>query len=108
LLDIERERKKKISENVKEYVMVSEDDEIDEWIKEKEKYDEVKVDDVGEEMEKVEVMKKKFDDLKDDIKDNEVSIEEMNEIDMKIMSIGKNEDELKIKKKIEDMKKKWE
>lgn len=88
--------------------MVSEDDEIDEWIKEKEKYDEVKVDDVGEEMEKVEVMKKKFDDLKDDIKDNEVSIEEMNEIDMKIMSIGKNEDELKIKKKIEDMKKKWE
>lgn len=108
MLDIERERKKKISENVKEYVMVSEDDEIDEWIKEKEKYDEVKVDDVGEEMEKVEVMKKKFDDLKDDIKDNEVSIEEMNEIDMKIMSIGKNEDELKIKKKIEDMKKKWE
>jgi len=55
------------------------------------------VQDVGEDLEQVEVMQKKFDDFRADLKANEVRLAEMNEIAMRLTSLGQTEAALKIK-----------
>jgi spectrin alpha len=66
-----------------------------------ENYAEVQVADVGEDLEQVEVMQKKFDDFQADLKANEVRLAEMNEIAMQLMSLGQTEAALKIQTQIE-------
>jgi len=66
-----------------------------------ENYAEVQVADVGEDLEQVEVMQKKFDDFLADLKANEVRLAEMNEIAMQLMSLGQTEAALKIQTQIE-------
>jgi len=66
-----------------------------------ENYAEVRVADVGEDLEQVEVMQKKFDDFQADLKANEVRLAEMNEIAMQLMSLGQTEAALKIQTQIE-------
>lgn len=57
--------------------------------------------DVGEDLEQVEVMQKKFDDFQSDLKANEVRLAEMNEIAMQLMSLGQTEAALKINTQIQ-------
>jgi len=59
------------------------------------------VQDVGEDLEQVEVMQKKFDDFQSDLKANEVRLAEMNEIAMQLMSLGQTEAALKINTQIQ-------
>lgn len=66
-----------------------------------ENYAEVQVADVGEDLEQVEVMQKKFDDFQADLKANEVRLAEMNDIAMQLMSLGQTEAALKIQTQIE-------
>ncbi|KAK7794241.1 hypothetical protein R5R35_012555 [Gryllus longicercus] len=107
LLGLARERQNKLNETVKAYVLVREAAELATWIKDKENYAEVQVADVGEDLEQVEVMQKKFDDFQADLKANEVRLAEMNEIAMQLMSLGQTEAALKIQTQIEDLNQKW-
>lgn len=59
------------------------------------------VQDVGEDLEQVEVMQKKFDDFQTDLKANEVRLAEMNDIAMQLVSLGQTEAALKIQTQME-------
>lgn len=54
------------------------------------------IQDVGEDLEQVEVMQKKFDDFQSDLRANEVRLAEMNDIALQLMSLGQTEAALKI------------
>lgn len=105
LLALARERQNKLNETVKAYVLVREAAELATWIKDKENLAEVV--DIGEDLEQVEVMQKKFDDFQADLKANEVRLAEMNEIAMQLMSLGQTEAALKIQTQIDDLNQKW-
>ena len=134
LMALARERQRKLSETCKAYVLVREAAELAQWIKNKvihragspltpkstvsnqkkfqyelyifkEQY--AHIEDVGEDLEQVEVMHKKFDDFNADLKANEVRLAEMNEIAMQLMSLGQTEAALKIQTQMEDLNRKW-
>jgi len=105
LMELARARHKKLSESVQAYVLVREAADLACWIKDKEQH--AQVEDVGEDLEQVEVMQKKFDDFKSDLQANEVRLAEMNEIAMQLMSLGQTEAALKIQTQIEDLNTKW-
>lgn len=105
LLALARERQNKLNETVKAYVLVREAAELANWIKDKEMH--AQVQDVGEDLEQVEVMQKKFDDFQTDLKANEVRLAEMNEIAMQLVSLGQTEAALKIQTQMEDLNSKW-
>lgn len=98
-MGLAKERQHKLDETVKAYVLVREAAELASWIKDKENYAEVE--DVGEDLEQVEVLQKKFDDFQSDLKANEVRLAEMNEIAVQLMSIGQTEAAVKIQTQIE-------
>ena len=100
-----RERQKKLSETVQAYVLVREAAELAQWIKEKEKH--AQIEDVGDDLEQVEVLQKKFDDFRTDLKANEIRLAEMNEIATQLMSLGQTEAALKIQTQIDDLNTKW-
>jgi len=105
LMALARERQRKISETCKAYVLVREAAELATWIKNKEQF--AHYEDIGEDLEQVEVMQKKFDDFNADLKANEVRLAEMNEIAMQLMSLGQTEAALKIQTQMEDLNRKW-
>lgn len=105
LLRLARERQNKLNETAKAYVLVREAAELATWIKDKENH--AQVQDVGEDLEQVEVMQKKFDDFQADLKANEVRLAEMNEIAVQLMSLGQTEAALKIQTQIKDLNEKW-
>ncbi|KOC66045.1 Spectrin alpha chain [Habropoda laboriosa] len=105
LLRLAHERQDKLNETAKAYVLVREAAELATWIKDKENH--AQVQDVGEDLEQVEVMQKKFDDFQADLKANEVRLAEMNEIAVQLMSLGQTEAALKIQTQIQDLNEKW-
>ncbi|XP_034950894.1 spectrin alpha chain [Chelonus insularis] len=105
LIQLARERQNKLNETAKAYVLVREAAELATWIKDKENH--AQVQDVGEDLEQVEVMQKKFDDFQADLKANEVRLAEMNEIAVQLMSLGQTEAALKIQTQIQDLNEKW-
>uniref|UniRef100_T1HPS9 Uncharacterized protein n=1 Tax=Rhodnius prolixus TaxID=13249 RepID=T1HPS9_RHOPR len=105
LLDLAKERQNKLNETVKAYVLVREAAELATWIKDKENH--AQVQDIGEDLEQVEVMQKKFDDFQSDLKANEVRLAEMNEIAMQLMTLGQTEAAVKIQTQLQDLNEKW-
>ncbi|XP_055707829.1 spectrin alpha chain isoform X3 [Phlebotomus papatasi] len=105
LLALARERQNKLNETVKAYVLVREAADLAAWIKDKENHAQIK--DVGEDLEEVEVMQKKFDDFNDDLKANEVRLANMNEIAVQLTSLGQTEAALKIQTQMQDLNEKW-
>ncbi|KAJ8734488.1 hypothetical protein PYW08_013738 [Mythimna loreyi] len=105
LLGLARERQNKLNETVKAYVLVREAAELATWIKDKEMH--AQVQDVGEDLEQVEVMQKKFDDFQNDLRANEVRLAEMNEIAVQLMTVGQTEAALKIKTQMQELNSKW-
>uniref|UniRef100_A0A4D5R8U1 Spectrin alpha chain n=2 Tax=Scolopendra TaxID=41364 RepID=A0A4D5R8U1_SCOVI len=105
LLALGNERKKKLEDACKAYLLVREAAELTQWIKDKEQH--AKVTDTGEDLEQVEVLQKKFDDFQADLKANEVRLAEMNEIAMQMINIGQPEAAQKIQIQIEDLNQKW-
>lgn len=75
------------------------------WIKDKKSHAQIK--DVGEDLEEVEVMQKKFDDFNDDLKVNELRLAKLNEIAVQLTSLGQTEAALKIKTQIQTLNKEW-
>ncbi|XP_048482065.1 spectrin alpha chain isoform X4 [Plutella xylostella] len=105
LLGLARERQNKLNETVKAYVLVREAAELATWIKDKEMH--AQVQDVGEDLEQVEVMQKKFDDFQNDLRANEVRLAEMNEIAVQLMTVGQTEAALKINTQMQELNSKW-
>ena len=105
LLALARERQNKLNETVKAYVLVREAYNLSAWIKDKESHAQVK--EVGEDLEEVEVLQKKFDDFNDDLKANEVRLAKLNEIAVQLTSLGQTEAALKIKTQIQTLNEEW-
>ncbi|XP_065169865.1 spectrin alpha chain isoform X2 [Atheta coriaria] len=105
LINSANERQKKLNETVKAYVLVREAADLANWIKDKEMH--AQIEDVGEDLEQVEVLQKKFDDFQTDLKANEVRLAEMNEIAMQLVTLGQTEAALKIQTQMEDLNTKW-
>lgn len=105
LLVLGEERASKLGESCKAYHLVREAADLGNWIKQKEQH--AQVQDVGEDLEQVEVMQKKFDDFQTDLKANEVRLAEMNEIAMQLVTLGQTDAAVKIQAQIEDLNKKW-
>ena len=58
-------------------------------------------------LEQVEVIQKKFDDIQSDMKANEVRLAEMNEIAVQLSTLGQTEAAMKIHTQLEEVNKKW-
>lgn len=58
---------------------------------------------IGTDLEQVEVLQKKFDDFKGDLKANEVRLQEMNQIATALTSVGQTETAVRIRQQIEDL-----
>lgn len=105
LLALARERQNKLNETTKAYVLVREAAALSAWIKDKENH--AQIADVGEDLEEVEVLQKKFDDFNDDLKANEVRLANMNEIAVQLTTLGQTEAALKIQTQMQDLNEKW-
>ena len=106
LIALARERQNKLNETTKAYILVREAADLSSWIKDKESHAQVK--DVGEDLEEVEVMQKKFDDFNDDLKANEVRLAKLNEIAVQLTSLGQTEAALKIKTQVQTLNEEWQ
>ena len=106
LLNSAHDRQKKLKDAVKAFVLVREASELAAWIKDKENH--AQIQDIGEDLEQVEVMQKKFDDFQTDLRANEVRLAEMNELALQLISLGQTEAAVKIKTQLEDLNKKWD
>jgi len=105
LLALARERQNKLNETTKAYVLVREAADLSAWIKDKENH--AQIGDVGEDLEEVEVLQKRFDDFNDDLKANEVRLASMNEIAIQLTSLGQTEAAMKIQTQMQDLNEKW-
>ncbi|XP_049273275.1 spectrin alpha chain isoform X2 [Rhipicephalus sanguineus] len=106
LMALGRSRCDKLAESLRAYQLVREAAELAQWIKDKEQV--AQVQEVGEDLEQVEVLQKKFDDFMADLKGNEVRLGEMNNIANKLMTLGQTEAAVKIQTQIEDLNQKWQ
>ena len=105
LVSLGEDRAKRLQEACKAYELVREAADLSNWIKQKEQH--AQVQNVGEDLEQVEVMQKKFDDFQSDLKANEVRLAEMNEIAMQLVTLGQTDAAIKIQEQIDDLNKKW-
>uniref|UniRef100_A0A182FBJ8 Uncharacterized protein n=1 Tax=Anopheles albimanus TaxID=7167 RepID=A0A182FBJ8_ANOAL len=105
LLSLARERQNGLNETVKAYVVMREAADLAVWIKDKESQALIK--DVGEDLEEIESLQKKFDDFKDDLKANEVRLTRMNEIAIQLTSLGQTKAALKVKTQMQTLNEKW-
>jgi len=105
LLNLANRRKDKLEQSLKAYQLAREASELAQWIKEKEVHAQIR--DVGEDLEQVEVHQKKFDDFKNELKQNEVRLSEMNDVANKLNDLGQTEAAAKITEQIEDLNVKW-
>ena len=105
LLDLGNQRRSKLEESCKAYQLVREAADLAQWIKDKEQH--AQIQEVGDDLEQVEVYQKKFDDFKTDLKANEVRLREMNEVANKLVNLGQPEAAAKITRQINDLNKKW-
>lgn len=106
LLDLGNQRREKIKESCEAYQLVREAAELAAWITEKENI--MVGEDVGEDLEQVEEMQKKFDDFRKDLKTNEARLQELNNIADKLTAMGKTEAAEKIREQIATLNTRWD
>ena len=104
LIELGTQRRKRLEETCQAYKLQRDAQELTNWIRTKEVHATIVECD---NMEEVEVMQKKFDDFKADLKANEVRLAEMNEIAMQLVSLGQTEAAMKIQAQLEDLNQKW-
>ena len=105
LLQLGRERKRKLEEACRGYQLIREAAELTQWVKDKEQV--ASVGEVGEDLEHVEVLQKKFDDFLSDLKSNEVRLTEMNQMANQLADLGQTEAANKINRQVEELNQKW-
>jgi spectrin alpha len=105
LLDLGKQRKEKLEESCKAYQLVREAGELAQWIADKET---VAVSaEVGEDLEQVEGVQRKFDDFQKDLKANEARLIELNTVAERLTAMGQTEAAEKIRIQIEDLNQRW-
>ncbi|KAI2810972.1 Spectrin alpha chain, non-erythrocytic 1 [Blomia tropicalis] len=105
LLQLGRERKRKLEEACRGYQLIREAGDLTQWIRDKEQV--ASVGEVGEDLEHVEVLQKKFDDFLSDLKANEVRLTEMNHMATQLADLGQAEAASKINRQVEELNQKW-
>ncbi|KAK3088368.1 hypothetical protein FSP39_018301 [Pinctada imbricata] len=106
LLDLGNQRREKLQESTKAFQLVREAAELAAWITEKENV--MVAEEVGEDLEQVEEMQKKFDDFQKDLKANEARLQELNSIADKLTAMGRTEAAEKIRDQIATLNNRWE
>jgi spectrin alpha len=105
LLDLGSQRKQKLEESCKAYQLVREAGELAQWIQSKETV--ALSEEVGDDLEQVEVIQRKFDDFQKDLKANEARLVELNTIAERLTAMGQTEAAEKIRIQIEDLNQRW-
>lgn len=105
LLELARQRRQKLEESCKAYQLVREAGELAQWITDKETV--ALSDEVGEDLEQVEVVQRKFDDFQKDLRANEARLVELNTIAERLTAMGQTEAAEKIRIQIEDLNTRW-
>lgn len=105
LLELGKLRLAKLEDSVKAYQVVREAADLTQWIRDKEQFAQVET--VGDDLEQVEVLQKKFDDFEKDMKDNQVRLKEMNNVAEHLKSIGQADAANKIAQQIDNLNQKW-
>jgi len=105
LLDLGNQRKEKLEESCKAYQLVREAGELAQWIADKETV--AHSSEVGDDLEQVEVVQRKFDDFQKDLKANEARLVELNTIAERLTAMGQTEAAEKIRIQIEDLNQRW-
>lgn len=105
LLQLGEQKLAKLADSVKAYQVVREAADLTAWINDKEQFAQVET--VGDDLEQVEVLQKKFDDFEKDMRDNQVRLKEMNNVAEHLKSIGQADAANKIAQQIDDLNQKW-
>jgi len=105
LLDLGKQRLAKLDDSVKAYQVVREAADLTQWIRDKEQFAQVET--VGDDLEQVEVLQKKFDDFEKDMKENQVRLKEMNNVAEHLKSIGQADAANKIVQQMHSLNQKW-
>ncbi|VDM22258.1 unnamed protein product, partial [Wuchereria bancrofti] len=92
-------RKRKLEEACKGYQLLREANDLAEWIRSRETV--AAQQEIGSDLEQVEILQKKFDDFKGDLKANEIRLQEMNQIATALTSVGQTETAVRIRQQIE-------
>ncbi|RUS85999.1 hypothetical protein EGW08_006269 [Elysia chlorotica] len=105
LLDLANQRRENVQESCRAYQLVREAAELAAWITEKE--NSMAGEEVGDDLEQVEEMQKKFDDFQKDLKANEARLQELNSIADKLTAMGHTEAAEKIRDQIITLNQRW-
>ncbi|KAK6196167.1 hypothetical protein SNE40_001445 [Patella caerulea] len=105
LLDLGNQRREKLGESTKAYQLVREASELAAWITEKE--NSMIGGEVGEDLEQVEEMQKKYNDFQKDLKANEARLEELNSIADRLTAMGQTEAAENIREQITQLNQRW-
>ncbi|XP_059141379.1 spectrin alpha chain-like isoform X3 [Physella acuta] len=105
LLDLANQRRENVQESNKAYQLVREAAELAAWITEKE--NSMAGEEVGDDLEQVEEMQKKFDDFQKDLKANEARLQELNNIADRLTAMGHTEAAEKIREQIIQLNQRW-
>ena len=98
-------RRKKLEEACKGYQLLREANDLADWIRSKEMT--AMQHEIGTDLEEVEILQKKFDDFKADLRANESRLAEMNQLAHALTAIGQTEAAVKIKQQIEELNQRW-
>lgn len=105
LLDLANQRRENVQESNKAYQLVREAAELAAWITEKENL--MAGEEVGDDLEQVEEMQKKFDDFQKDLKANETRLHELNSIADRLTAMGQTEAAENIREQITQLNQRW-
>lgn len=105
LIDLSNQRRENVKESCKAYQLVREAAELAAWITEKENL--MIGEEVGDDLEQVEEMQKKFDDFQKDLKANEARLQELNNIADRLTAMGHTEAAEKIREQITQLNQRW-
>ncbi|XP_070531768.1 spectrin alpha chain, non-erythrocytic 1-like isoform X3 [Ptychodera flava] len=104
LLELANERKRRLEESVKHHMLIREAGELMVWMNDKEAI--AASTEVGEDLEQVEVLTKKFDDFQKDLKANETRLTEINEISRVLQEDGSPEAQIVVTR-ISELNNRW-
>lgn len=85
--------------------MLREANDLADWIRSREAV--ATQQEIGQDLEQVENMQRKFDDFKSDMKANETRLQEMNQIATALTAIGQTETAVRIRQQLEDLNARW-
>ncbi|VDN60745.1 unnamed protein product [Dracunculus medinensis] len=105
LLILGETRRRKLEEACKGYQLLREANDLADWIRSREAV--AAQQEIGSDLEQVEILQKKFDDFKGDLKANEIRLQEMNQIATALTSVGQTETAVRIRQQIDDLNARW-